>query len=189
MLLGVGPEEFQSALSNKHHLMRTRFAPPGTWRSVKPSHGTINDDPRLNNFRCNCVTNARGHSGTLKSWIGRSISLTDCSAAQLSKSEEQARADLSRALSEARQAKNQRDEVLNSLRTIESEQVTHKQQLDTWKAAVSQQSSPPGPVSSIEDVSLPDSHSSYHCIQVDQSDSTVRSSAQAIPFVVLRREV
>ena len=63
--------------------------------------------------------------------------MTDYFTTQLSKSEEQAQAELSRALSEARQARNQRDEALNSLKNIENEQVTHKQQFDTWKDAVS----------------------------------------------------
>ncbi|KAF9781576.1 hypothetical protein BJ322DRAFT_1077015 [Thelephora terrestris] len=62
-------------------------------------------------------------------------SLSRAADAALSKSEERAQAELSRALSDARQAKNQRDEALNSLRAIEIEQVTHKQQLNNWKAA------------------------------------------------------
>ncbi|KAF9644144.1 hypothetical protein BDM02DRAFT_3122355 [Thelephora ganbajun] len=65
-------------------------------------------------------------------------SLTHAANVALSKSDEQAQAELSRALSDARMARNQRDEALNSLKTIESEQVNHKQQLDTWKTAVDQ---------------------------------------------------
>jgi len=83
--------------------------------------------------------------------INNSGNATDCFVAQLSKSEEQAQAELSRALSDARQARNQRDEALNSLRSVENEQVTHKQHLDTWKTAVSPHPSPLGLVPSVED--------------------------------------
>ena len=79
------------------------------------------------------------HAATVAVFVQvyKSESATHRSVAQLSKSEEQAQAELVRALSDARQARNQRDEALNSLRNIESEQVTHKQQLDGWKTAVS----------------------------------------------------
>jgi outer membrane PBP1 activator LpoA protein len=50
--------------------------------------------------------------------------------------EDQARLDVTRAASEARQARSQRDEALNALRAVEMEQSNHTQQLQGWKTAV-----------------------------------------------------
>ena len=63
---------------------------------------------------------------------------------------------------------------MNSLRAIENEQVNHKQQLDTWKAAVSRHSPSPDVAGLVYwEFTIIYLRLSHHRAQVDQADSAV----------------